>query len=176
MPAHFIAQLTNNGGPNPADELANLIRQARDPDSNHFAWFKSTLDNYKNFEFAGSSICILFYRLETGGIEAVIARILNEKIAAPDDAVQFYKGHNNLRAFWQLGGIDKDEGRKSPDIVRKRFKSLEEIPGVSRAGGRPASETFKSQTTAAFWDFPEGSLPNGNTSPLKWLRSFIGDK
>jgi hypothetical protein len=170
MPSHFIALLTTEGGPNPADELNNLVHQCNSDESDHVAWFKSTLTQ-NDFERSGQSICILFYRLSTGGIEALIARIMPNHGAAPEDVIRFYEIYLNLRQFWRLGG--KRALFESPDIVITRFDSLEDIPGVSCASGSKAVETFEYQAAQAFWMFPEGCFPNGITSPLEWLRSFV---
>ena len=168
--SHFIAQLTLDGGPNPADEFANIIRQCNNPDSEHTAWFKSSLSQAR-FDLSGRSICILFYRLPSGGIEALIARIKPNLGKPPDDVTRFYEGYRNLKYYWRLGG--KRERFQSPDIVITRFDSLDRIPGISSAGGLRAVETFAGHPTRAIWEFPEGCFPGGITNPLEWLRSLI---
>jgi hypothetical protein len=162
MSSHFIAQLTLDGGPNPADELAKLLIQSKDPKNKHKAWFKSTLTR-QQFKKAGSSICIIFYKKQDRTIDAVIARILDFE-AAPREIEEFYKGHENLKQFWTLGCKDNAPNR---DLVRVQFKSLNDIPGKSCAGGLSAIETFAENPTRAFWEFDEGF------KPLEWLREFI---
>ena len=162
MSSHFIAQLTLDGGPNPADELANLLSQSKDPKNKHKAWFKSTLTR-QQFEKAGTSICIIFYKKQDKTIDAVIARILNFE-AAPREIEKYYQGFENLEQFWTLGCKDNDPNR---DLVRVQFKSLNEIPGKSNASGSTACKTFDYQATHAFWEFDEGF------EPLVWLRSLI---
>lgn len=165
MPSHFIGLVTNDGGPNPAEELEGLVNQSLNSENGHVAWFKNSLTD-NQFELSGQSICIIFRRLPQGDkIEAVVARILKrDGFPAPDEIVSFYEPYRNLKQFWRLGGIG--DNSQNPDLVKVEFESLDEIPGVSYAGWVRASQTFGNQASIAFWNFPE------NFNPLKWLRDF----
>ena len=166
MPSHFIVQITENGGPDPAQELQGLLNQSQISISQHVAWFKSTLTD-NQFELSGRSICIIFRRLSnTDAIEAIVARVLTRNgFPAPDTIVDFYQNYQNLVQFWRLGGqrTEKD----FPDLVRTRFQNLDEIPGVSVSRGLRASETFDFQASMAFWEFPDDQF-----NPLNWLQSL----
>lgn len=166
MPSHFIVQITENGGPDPAQELQGLLNQSQISISQHVAWFKSTLTD-NQFELSGRSICIIFRRLSnTDAIEAIVARVLTRNgFPAPDTIVDFYQSYQNLGQFWRLGGQRTE--KNFPDLVRTRFQNLDQIPGVSVSGGLPASETFDCQSSMAFWEFPDDQF-----NPLNWLQSF----
>jgi len=166
MPSHFIVQITENGGPDPAQELEGLLNQSQSSISQHVAWFKSTLTD-NQFELSGRSICIIFRRLSnTDAIEAIVARVLTRNgFPAPDTMLDFYQSYQNLVQFWRLGGQRTEIN--FPDLVRTTFQNLDEIPGVSVSGGLRASETFDFQASMAFWEFPDDQF-----NPLNWLQSF----
>jgi hypothetical protein len=156
----FIVQITDNSGPNPPCELRLLYEQSRSPLTNHAVWFKSHL---AKFDPNGNSICIIFWRLpDSLEIEAIVARILNrEGSSVPDHYVNFYSPHQKLKTFWKIGGKRKD--KSFPDLVFKKFSSLDMIPGTS-VTGKTASKTFAGKATKAIWTFPN--------DPLHWLEDL----
>jgi len=164
---HFVAKITPDGGPNPAEELRNLIHQAEtNPDG--LAWFASPF-KARSFDCSGTSICIIFHHPHGDArVEAVIARVLNPMhFGLPgnfSEVRKFYEDWSDrLNNWWPLAGKPKDASK--PDIILREFDSLEAIPGVSHTRGFTAARTFGSQASLAGWDF---QVENKNT--LKWIR------
>jgi hypothetical protein len=161
--SHFVAQITDDGGPNPSRELRRLTERSQ-TDPQHIAWFKSPLGD-NEFDRAGNSICIIFRK--TGyrdSVEAVVARIrpLRESGLVDEDDKNYYAGWPNLKNWWPLGGFG--EGKTAPDIALATFGSIDDIPGWSWETRNSARETFGGRCTVSGWEFPDGF------NPLGWLR------
>jgi hypothetical protein len=153
--SHFVAQITDEGGPDPYHELRRLVERSQTPQK-HIAWFKSIL-GANDFERAGNSICIVFRKTEDRDpIEAVVARIqeLHGSGHPDEDDISFYAGWKNLTNWWPLGGLRK--GMPALDIALTTFGSIDDIPGCGWESGLSARPVFGGTAVVSGWKFPDG--------------------
>jgi hypothetical protein len=145
-PAHqFILRLTRKGGPEPELELAGLLRRAAETDGGT-AWFPSNSPGrqWQPASESAESICLLFHLYESGGVDGVMAQVLDrsEKMPADKALRTFYGADNTFRAWWRLA-----------QVSRFQLRGLDQIPGQSRQG-KTASKAFSGSRLAfAYWDF-----------------------
>ena len=137
MASHFIAQITEEGGPNPRIELDRASECSA-------AWIP-TAKGAVGWQPSENARCLVFCKTRTGAIEAIDARVLDVSSEMPADPVvaDFYADHQ-FPVWWRVS-----------DVRRQSYRSIDEIPGVSASSGKSARETFSGSQTFAFWSFPE---------------------
>lgn len=167
--SHFLAKLSPKGGPDPSEELRNILEQCR-RSPEHQAWF-ATYHRGLDFCRAGNSLCIIFHQPDRSNrIEAIIARVLSQS-PPPDGAPvreYYHRWQDRLKYWWNVGG--KRPGATYCDLVLTQFESLDAIPGHSSNAGLPARETFVGRAAFAGWTFEDKPL----FDPLKWLQDLPG--
>ncbi len=166
--SHVLTKLSMNGGPHPATELRNIVKQCR-RDPNSAAWF-ATHHAGTGFLRAGNSVCVIFHHPDRSPrVEAVVARLVSQdKVSSPPQGAEvrdFYQARpDRLTNWWRLG--EKPMNKISCDAVLTEFESLEAIPGRHWKSGNTARETFVAQCSFAGWAFEE------TFNPLVWLRNL----
>jgi len=143
--SHFLARLTEHGGPPPQEELASLRRRARTSRTGT-AWIPTR-------ERGGAwrpalapmvSTCLFYCTAEPTGLTGVLAEVRQRSFQRPEQVRSdgLYAPGDAYGAWWEVA-------RPTPVW----FPDLASIPGRSRAG-KSAQATFgRSRSSFAYWDF-----------------------
>jgi hypothetical protein len=170
--SHFLAKLSPNGGPDPATELQNILKQCR-RDLNSASWF-ANFHPSRDFSRAGNSICVIFHHPDQSPrVEALVARVLSrEQVGSPPEGAEvrdFYQtSSDRFKNWWPVGG--KRANVVNCDVVLTEFESLDAIPGHRRGSTNNARETFVAQCSFAGWIF------DASFRPLEWLQQLPGSR
>jgi hypothetical protein len=146
-PHHFIARLSERGGPNPADELFWLVAHAkRFIDAIWWLPLKA-LGNEWRPEPNRASRCIILAPGPGVGIDTVVAEIVERRATIPKAPAirQFFGEYSDqYRSWWRLARP-----------IRHEFASLDAIPGRSRPGKTAAESFGASRLSFAYWELSE---------------------
>jgi len=146
MGHHFIAKLSEEGGPQPGRELAFLLEQA-EQSPERASWFGSRRSGAgwtpapPGFPTIGF---ILSIDRNSGVVDGVLARVISHHDRMPGDHTigELYEKHEGMRSWWRV-----------VNPRRIRLDSLDQVPGLSVARGRSALQAFRGSLSFAYWDF-----------------------
>ncbi len=161
MRNHFIARLTEGGGPSPLLELGQILHQGPRSEA-RTAWFgtRKPGTTWTPAPSGFPSIALVIAVEPGGAVEAVAARIVGRRESIPPipGLVEFYGDHAPMMlGWWELA-----------DSRRILFPSLANLPGTS-IHGLAAADSFGGQSTFAYWKFDLfESVIAASTSAPSW--------
>ncbi len=145
MPHHFIARLTEGGGPAPPDELRHLIEEARrSPGSTAWLGMKKPGSLWRPTPGHSPSVVLAIHVEPTGRVAAVLAKVVGRRSLVPEVA--------SVRDFYGTSGVSMKSWWEIIEPLSLTFPSLDQIPGHSM-GGLRAWEAFRGPLSFAYWDF-----------------------
>jgi hypothetical protein len=140
---HFMAKLTEGGGPPPHLELERVVDFAdKSPDGSTWIALKKSGSKLA-IRNDSTAIIVGVGRAPDSGFKAIAARILEKNARPPTAVLEWYADHDAQWHFYRLG---------TPEWLP--VTNLSGIPGCSSVG-KLASEAFGGSCTFAYWTLPD---------------------
>src|SRR5437868_10208618 len=101
MPSHFVAELMSNKGPDPAQEIEELLAKAPAEERGQ-AVFGTRMAG-TGWQWTTPAFAIIFFRKPDGTLDGVVAEILSRFKAAPGNVPEVYAPWmKSMKGWWEL--------------------------------------------------------------------------